>query len=189
MAAAIPTSMPSSIFAGDTLEFEFLDSAYTRAEGYTLNITFVKSGAAYTITSSAAGSNGGFLFTVATTTTDDWTAGTYDYQIYATKSGERRNVGFGSFEVKSNYATATTGLDGRSIVKKTLDALENTFYSRASEKELSMSVGDRTISKMSHAQLIEAIGLYKQLYQRELDAARLASGQANTNNSIYVRFN
>ena len=79
MAYDIPTDIPTLFTAGDTLKFTKELADYLPADGWTLTYSLVKSSAQIQFSASDNG-DGTHLVNVATTTTDDWTAGDYRWQ-------------------------------------------------------------------------------------------------------------
>ena len=131
MAHPVPTTVPERLVAGDTWTFKQSFGDYPAdpdgdgaAGTWTLTTEVVGSSTDLgTFTATASGAD--HLTTVAAATTAGWAAGDYSFQQFVTENdtGERHLVGQGWLEVVANLATATT-FDGRSHVKKTLDALQ-----------------------------------------------------------------
>jgi len=139
-----------------------------------------------TFTATASGST--HLTTVAAATTADWSAGDYSYQQFATENdaGTRHLVAEGWLTVVANLATAATH-DGRSHVKKTLDALQATILGKASQDQLSYSIAGRALQRMSPEELIKWESHYKALYAQELRALRTEKGLGH-HGKIRTRF-
>ena len=79
-----------------------------------------------------------------------------------------------------------SGYDNRSHVKKVLDALEATLENKASQDQLSYSIAGRSLSRLSPTELIQWRDRYREEYNREVQAERIAQGLGNSN-KIRVR--
>lgn len=187
MAASIPTREPQKLIAGDTLKFtrELVD--YLPADGWALSYALVIAGNQVTFTGSDNG-DGTHLINVAASTTATWEPGTYSWQSYVTKSGERYHIAAGTIEIKRNFAQQAYGYDARSHVKITLDALEAVIQGRASKEQKSHTIGDRAIEFMDPGDLIKWRNLYKKEYRREQKAEKLRRG-IDGGDKFLVRFN
>lgn len=127
MAAAIPTTEPASITAGDTATWTRSFSDYLASDGWVLSYAFQKEGGdGQPITFSATASGSDHLVNVASTTTLAWLPGDYIGQAYVTKAGERYRVWQGSISVLLNYAAAGM-TDPRSKAKRILDFIDASF--------------------------------------------------------------
>lgn len=123
MAAAVPTSIPEQIAAGDTATWKISLSDYSASDGWVLSYVFLRldAGGKITITSSASGSD--HLVNDAPTVTALWLPGEYNGQAYVTKSPDRFKVWEGPLRILDNFTTSE-GHDTRTIARKTLDALD-----------------------------------------------------------------
>ena len=137
------------------------------------------------ITASASGDD--HLVELAAADTANYTAGTYHWQAYVTKSTERYTVDSGTIKILPNFAAATSGIDRRSHVKKVLDALEAMLERRATKDQGSIVIAGEILAKMPIQRVLEFYNQYKAAYQRELMAERIANG-LGSGRDIYVRF-
>jgi hypothetical protein len=128
-----------------------------------------------------------YLVSVPASVTATWIAGHYYWQSYLTKGPDRYSDDAGQMVLKSNLTSISGPYDGRTHVKKVLDAIEATIEGRVTTDIASYSIGGRSISKLSPEELIKARQLYLGEYQAELEAARIANGMG-TNRNILVRF-
>ena len=183
---SIPTVEPSSIVQGETLTFTKSLSDYLPADSWVLSYALVNASGQITFTASDNG-DGTHLVDEAPATTAAYTVGTYKYQAKVTGGTDVFLVGEGSIEVETSFAAASSGYDDRSHVKKVLDALEATILGKASSDQLSYSIGNRSLSKMSPAELLDWRSRYEQEYQRELAAEKVNNGLAS-GDKILVRF-
>ena len=165
MAASIPTTEPASFYAGDTVTWGIYNSDYP-ASTYGLTYCMVMTGKIITATATASGDT--HVITISSTTSATYTAGTYDWISYFTKTGERWNRGSGQMIIKPNYATQSSGYDGRSTVQKIFEAIEATIYGRATSSQQSMKVGDRELQYLSPKQLMDLRNFYANEYYKEI---------------------
>lgn len=127
-----------------------------------------------------------FDVTVSATATAAYTAGTYKYVIYMTKSGERYQVESGTVEIKPDFTVLTSTADTRSHVKKVLDAIEAVIESRATVDQMSYSIAGRSLSRTPIAELLKLRQTYRTEYALEVKAEKIAQG-LGVSNQIRVR--
>ncbi len=182
----------NNIKAGDTLDLEYSFGDYDSGT-YTMSIVLrgpeqiniTNGGSGMTVT----GSGTDYTVEVTAAVTADWTAGDYWYSIYMTDgaSSKRYEVETGTVEILTDLSAVSTTYDNRSHVKKVLDALESHIEGRASKADLSYTIGDKTISKMSMVEILQLRDRYKAYYANERAAEKLARGE-NPGGKIKVRF-
>lgn len=184
MTTEIPTIEPSQFTVGDTVKWKKTLDCFKASDSWVL--TYSLRNATNTINLTATASGDDHLISLTAVTTAAYTAGEYWYQAYVTKGAERYQVETGSIVIKENLAASAT-FDGRSHVKKVLDALEATILGKASKDQLSYSIQGRSLSRMSASEVIEWRDKYKAEYQQELREERIAKGLGN-NSIVKVRF-
>lgn len=180
----IATNEPMEITAGDTVKWTRSLSDYLASDGWVLTYALRNEAGSIDITASADGDN--HLVDVAASVTAGWPAGSYSWHGYVTKAAERYSVDTGHIEIKQNLA-ATVSHDGRSHVKKVLDAIEAVLEERATEKQLAYSINGRTLSLTPLAELYTLRSQYIQEYRREVNAERLANGLGSSR-KVLTRF-
>lgn len=185
MAKTIPTTTPTRIFAGDTLEFKISLSEFPASDGWTLYYVLLKSGTQITFNSSADGDV--HLIDVAPATTASYTTGEYTWQSYVDDGTDRYTVDSGRITIKADYSGQSSGLDDRSTIQITLDALESTLQGRASKTQLSVKVGDKEIKYLTHSELINAIQQYRTWVKQERAQEDLENG-TQPKSKVHVRF-
>lgn len=183
MAADIPTIEPETIRAGDTLKFTKRLPDYLPAT-WTLKYSLNKTGSRYTITATDNG-DGTHLVNVAAATTANYPAGVYKWQAYVESGSERYTIATGTLDVKADLSAS--GLDTRSHVKKVLDAIEAVIENRATLDQQSYTIGNRSLQRMAVDELLKLRDTYKQQYQAELQAERIAMGLGHKGR-VLVRF-
>ena len=176
MAHQVPTYEPDTITAGDLITWKKSLGDYPAGESWTLSYALTNSAAQITFTGTADDDD--HLISVSAATSAAWAAGTYSIQGYVTKALERYLVYKGDIRILPNLATASSGLDDRSHVKKTLDLLEATMEALAAGTMTSTSVlGTTYTRKNMYSELIPTIEKYKVWYRQEQDAERVNQGK------------
>jgi len=165
--------MPDEIRAGDSLLLQQAFAEYTPAEW---DLTTEIVGSSGDLGAFVAVDDGEeFATTITAATTATWAAGSYTWQQYMTAGVERRTVGDGTLLVLANLATVATH-DGRSHVKVVLDALEAMIENKATSDQMSYSIGDRALSRMTPSELMGWYQRYKMWYAQETREERIAAG-------------
>ncbi len=183
----IPTIEPTSVVAGDTVKWTKALTDYLPADSWVLSYVLVSLTASITITASDNG-DGSHLVSEAAATTDDWTPGEYTWNAFVTKGAERYRVGDGRLKVEPNFQIHTTsGFDGRSHVKRTLDLIEAAIEGQVPDGMESFTIAGRAVSLMPLSELRAARAEYASLYARELRRQRRTDGKASASR-IGVRF-
>jgi hypothetical protein len=185
---------PTTFMAGESLEWDRTEGDYSTVDGWSLKYYAWNTTKNFTIAATGVGT----LHSVAVTaaTTGAYTAGTYSWKLFAEKGTptvtDRVQLDSGQWVVSTNVSgLAGTGVDDRSTVKKTLDALEATILGKASTDQLQMSVqdgaGSMQVQRMDWEQLTAARNRYVVLYAQELQQARIDRGESS-GRKIVVKF-
>lgn len=190
------TSEPTKFTAGDYVQWKRAASGFSlvtaevpkASSGWVLTYSLVKAGARIAITA-ATHETDDFLVTLTAAVTAAYESGTYAWQAYLTKAstGERYMVDSGTVEIAVNFAALTKGHDGRTHVKKVLDALEAKLEGRASKDQEQMVVAGQVVGMMPIARLLEWYTKYKQAYENEQAAEQVGNG-LGSGKQILTRF-
>lgn len=183
MVAEIDDKEPSEVRAGDTVKWKKYIADYMPADGWTLYYAINNSSALIEITTSDNG-DGYHLVNEAPATTDLWAAGVYKWQSYVSDGTDRYTIETGTIEILPDLTDAAT--DTRSIVKRTLDAIEAVIENRASIDQQSYTIAGRSLSRMSVEELLTLRDKYKSEYLQEIQSEKIARG-LGTKNKILVR--
>lgn len=197
---------PREIIIGDTItwirrdvevvsENDNGDPEYTEikaSEGWTLTFTAVGADGIFSITASADSDDADdFKFTASATTTAEYEAGSYQWQLTADYgTGEdaiRYTVAEGSVTLTDNIAGRSALYDNRSHAKKVLDAIEAVLEGRASKDQESYSIAGRSLSRTPIPDLLRLRSIYKAEYDSELATARIKAG-LGAKRKILTRF-
>lgn len=106
---------------------------------------------------------------------------------FVEKSGERHTVFSGKIEILPDLEAQGSSYDGRSHVKKVLDAIEAVLENRATKEIEESTIEGVQIKRIPHEQLIAMRSKYFAWHQQELAADRLARGMG-TGRKILTRF-
>ena len=191
-------AIPSKIRAGDILQWR--DSETQDVFGNAISspdwsVTYYlrtnKSSEGATVTSSAYLS--GWQFTVASSVTTNFAAGTWYYQAVADKSSnEKQTIDSGQIEVLPSLAyTGSTfkPFDGRSQIAKDLELVQTAIRNLASGGVIKeYKIGTRSAKKYEMEELILLESKLKAELKREEAAELVANGRGNPRN-LFVRFN
>lgn len=178
--------MKTTIYAGDSINETIALADYPATDGWTLQVRFAPQGSGTPLTVSAATAPDGTSYdlTVSTAATTDWAPGKWTYTQWVEKSGQRQTIGTGQITVLADPSTATTGIDTRSHVKKTLDALEAMLEGKAGSDVQSYSINGRQLQHYTIPDLLMLRDKYSAEYARE---QRIKSGKATGGRKINVR--
>lgn len=170
----IATVEPTELVAGDRWLWERQDLDDYPASTWTLSYALVKDGTRIQITGAASGAY--HRIDVAASTTAGYTAGSYRWQAYVTSGSDRRLVGQGELELLPDFATQSSGYDGRSHARIVLDAIEAVIEGRATKDQEEYSIGGRSLKRTPIGDLLKLRDRYRAEAHSEGVADRLASG-------------
>ena len=183
------TTEPKNIVAGDRLIWKRTDlNADYANSAYTLKYSARLEGTGSTeieITASASGSD--YLIEVASAVTANYTAGTYRWQAYITRSSDsqRLTLDSGTWEIIANRDAATT--DPRSHPRIMVEKIEAVLEGRAGGDVASYSINGRSLTKIAISELMEWRDRYRAEYLREVRKERARNGKV-TGSTVLVRF-
>src|SRR5262249_5660295 len=132
--AAIPTSEPTSITIGATAQWRKTIPNYLPADGWVLTYAFRGPGAGLDLNGGQIAVDGdGWIVTISATASATLAAGIYYWQAWLAKGTEKVLADEGRTQVDPNLSTISGVYDGRSEVKKTLDAIRAAIAGRATD--------------------------------------------------------
>lgn len=170
--------------AGDTVKWSKTLADYPASAGWALAYTFINAAGKFSASGTANGDK--FDVTISAATTAALAAGSYYFEGYVSKAGERFRVDAGNVKVAQNIATATT-FDGRSHARKVLDAIQAVIEGRASTDQQEYTIGNRSLKRTPIADLLVLANKYQAMVNAEDNAAAVAAGRG-AKNRILVRF-
>lgn len=184
MSTPTPNIEPAVITAGDTVTWSRSLPDYPATDGWLLSYA-LRGPTAIDITAAANGVD--HLVDVGTVVSSGYADGLYTMQGYVSNGTSRFTVYTGPVTIKPDLAAAGAGYDGRSHVKRTLDAIEAVIEGRASKGDQQLSIDGTTLIKMTATDLLNLRTRYQNEYRREQQAARVAQGK-NSGRKIVTRF-
>lgn len=174
--------IPKSFTAGESVEWRLQLELYPASRGWTIIYHLRSSLEGVQFELAAIADNDAHLVQLSSRETMGYPPMTYWWQCFASKDDEVKLVATGECEVKPNLTTLTH-YDGRSHVKRLLDALENTLLGKASRDQLSYSIAGRSLARMNILELLE----WRDKYKAEYTILLRKAGQCK-DQTIRVRF-
>jgi len=184
-----PTTEPHKLVVGDFVQWKRTDLVddYPVAT-HSAEIVARSTQAGSTEFKIAATENADYyLFSAASSVTENYTAGHYHWQldITETSSGNRIVVDNGTFDVIEDLDV--NGADPRSHAEIMVTKIESILSGKADSDVSNYSINGRSLTKFSFAELMEARESYRAEYQREINK-ELAENGEKTGQTILVRF-
>lgn len=184
MAYTAPTREPDTFIAGDSVSWKRSSADFPSTDGWTLSYIFTANGqSAITVTCTASAPD--YLASISPTVSATFSASLWFWTARVSNGTDTHTVATGRVNVTANPATSTA--DPRSLVKRTLDAIQAAILGAASKDELSLSVDGLALSYRSLDELSRLEIRYQARYNRELSAERAARGLSDGSN-INTRF-
>ncbi|PCJ29614.1 MAG: hypothetical protein COA94_01040 [Rickettsiales bacterium] len=165
---------PASFTAGETVTWKKWIAGFESASGWELVYLMRSQSDDSAIEFAAEIEDDHHLVTLASNETINYKTGQYWWQCFARRAGEQHLIAEGSMFVKPNFSQMDR-VDGRSHVKKTLDALEAMIQGKASRDQLSYSIAGRSLSRLSPSELLQ----WRDQYKAEYVLTRRKSGDLN----------
>src|SRR5689334_23269688 len=134
---------PTSFIAGETVEWKCYLGVYPPIEGWSLSYSFRNFQGGFDI--AAISKDDHYFVLIPADKTASYKDGGYFWQATVTKDDLWRVIKEGSIEIKPNLALLDN-YDGRTHVKKVLDALDSMILGKASRDQLSYSISGRSLS-------------------------------------------
>lgn len=181
MTTSIPTTEPSTINPGDSVNWTRSLPDYLPSDGWVLSYELVKASTRYALSSSASGDK--HLVGISAATSADYVAGDYDWRARVTKGPETYTVSTGRIRVKPSFATA---IDARSNQRIALEAIEATLSGRATSATAEYEIAGRRLKYIPLPELLTLRDRYRIDVAREDATLRAAAGLPNPGR-IYVR--
>ena len=184
-----PTTEPETLVVGDRWVWKRTDIGSTYApSSYALSYRARLLGTGSTNFSFTASESGTeYIIEVGSSTTANYTSGTYAWSMYITRSSDSERIALdtGKFEVKTNLVTSSA--DPRTHAAKMVDYLEATQESLGQKLTTSYSISDRSNTLRSMEEVSVQLNYYRSVYNREVMKDRAKSGR-RTGQNILVRF-
>ena len=181
MSAAIPTTEPAQVRAGETLTFKRTLADYPCS---TWNITYTfrwTGGTSITFTSSPSGLD--HLISVPFSTTALWEPGFYDGVGIVSDGVTATSIWKGRLQVLPNLADSRTDFDARTQARRTLDNINAVLEGRATSTILNSVVDGTALQRIPMADLIMLRDRFATIV-----ALEEAADRGIADRSIFTRF-
>jgi hypothetical protein len=177
--------MIATVDAGATFNYRATLPEYPAEAGWvaTLYLNPRAGGTAQAVTASADGS--AHLFQAAGVATATWAAGSYGWEVWVERAGERYRVDGGQLLVRPTLIGAAAGIDTRSQAER---ALEDARAALAAWTPTTRkyTIGGRAMEFNSVAEILQLISHWQVEVKREQAAARMAAG-LDARRKVHVR--
>lgn len=188
-ASQAPEGEPDEIVVGDFIQWKRSDlvSDYPLADYSAEYVARITGGGSSEIKVAATETDGTYLFTADSTTSADFDAGYYHWQLEVTKtsSGDRVVVDRGYFTAIEDLDV--NGADPRSHAEIMITKIESVLQGKADSDVSSYSINGRSLTKLSFNELVEARDYYRREFVKE-KAKDAAKHNKPTGQTIKVRF-
>ena len=171
--------------AGDTWQWTKRLSLYPALQGYALAYYFANATNAFSISGGAV-TAAGDTFVIDFAATAGIAPGKYRWQAYATLAGVRSTAAEGWLIVTPNLAAGP--VDARTPARALLDAIDSVLAGRILDDTSKYTIGNRSLEKLSHLDLMKARSLIAWRVFHEQRAERVANGLGD-GKRLLVRFN
>jgi hypothetical protein len=181
----------TTLTAGTTLNFTTSVPSYPANASWVLKHRLIPrvSGSAITLTGAPDSADPTLHRTQATAvTTAAWAAGVYSWASWVEKAAEVYDVAVGTVEITPDPRTAAAGaLDTRSDAQIALEAAKAAMAAWTPTTK-SYTIGDRSYTFNSPAEIIAVVNYWQNEVKREEDALAMAAG-LGSRRKVYVRLN
>lgn len=179
MAAAVPSSEPTTIIAGDTIPWTKSLPDYLASDGWILSYAFrLENGAGVqdVIAVTLPGSTTDFSASITATQSAAMKPGTWVFAAYVTKGSERYRIAAGTVVVLPNLAKVDSSTDLRSPAKRAFDNAQAAW--EAVKLGQTVTLNGRTYSQHNLTSLITYVDRCRSDYNLEVAAQQQeATGQ------------
>lgn len=151
MPPPIPTSLPATIQAGDTITWRRELADYTPGNGWTLRYTLISAVGVYSVTATPDGA--AYAVTITASTSATWAAGLYTLVEYVTNGSQRITLGSSNVRVLPDLAAAIAPVDTRTHARKVLDNI-NAWLESKSITAGETQLGDRRLRQYEIGDLL-----------------------------------
>jgi len=184
-----PKEEPSEILIGEFVQWVRSDlTADYSPTLYRLVYSAISADGTAKITlTSSEDANGNHLFEASSATTGAWAKGEYYWQVEIERISDSARVLDRRGNVQVLPDLATTGTNPRSHAEVMLSKIESILENRADKDVTSYSIGGRSITKMSVAELMDWRNMYRKEVRAERNKRAIANGKSSST-TIKARF-
>lgn len=145
----IPTTVPTTITAGDTVRWRMVLNGYA-PNVWGLEFQFASAAGAHTVTATADDDGTGYMMHIPATDSASWKAGHYTWRARVTKDGDVYTVAEGLCTVAP---ALTAGVDARSPARRALDQIKEYLANPNSIACQSYTIKGRSLAQYSLPEL------------------------------------
>ena len=186
MADTTLTSIPASLYAGDTLAWLLTDGDYPATDGWGITFGFrAHQSSAIDLVSAADGAN--HLVSASAAITATWLPAVYKGVARVSDGTIQRTKWKGTIEVLPGLIEAGDNYDTRSNARICLDALDAVMAGKATREVLNTTIAGQSIGRMSWTEMIAAKNYYADIVAGEQAIEDAANGKTSSRN-IFARF-
>lgn len=185
--AASPNQEPTTIVAGDLVQWRKEDYSAYAGGGFELRYTFRPAGGGDPVAVTATVSGTEFRASMSSTVTAAMAPGRWYWSAYLVRISDNSRVQVDDGETIVEANRQVDPSDTRSHARRTLDAIEAAIEGRATDTVQSYTIGGRQINKMDAQELMSWRNYYRNEVLAEEDAERRKNGLASRN-TILARF-
>jgi len=167
-----PTTEPDELIVGDTWAWTKSLPDYPAGGGWVLTYYVKNEAASFQITCTASGND--HLATVLAATSGTYAPGTYRYWARVVNGAQSFTVSQGDIKLLPNPAS-TGAFDSRSMSARIVEQLEQLALRRAGGRQ-QVTVDGISMVFDTQADVIKALGYWKQQVATEQQADRIAKG-------------
>lgn len=187
--ATAPELEPAQLVIGDFVQWKRSDLVddYPTASYTAEYVARIDAGGSSEIKIAATEASNYYLFTVESTDSDSYEAGMYNWQleITQTSSGNRVVVDRGHFEVLVDLDA--NNVDPRTHAEIMVAKIESLLQGKADSDVSNYSIGNRSLTKLSFEELMNARDYYQREVVRHMNEERVRHGKTGSS-TIRVRF-
>lgn len=188
-AANAPEGEPLEIVVGDFIQWKRSDLVqdYPLASHSAQYVARITGGGSSEVILPATETDGTYLFTVSSATSENFTPGFYHWQLEVIQTATSNRIVVDRGEFTAIVDLDVNGSDPRSHAQIMIGKIESILQGKADSDVGSYSIAGRSLTKMSFAELMDARDQYKAEFQQELIKDRIRRGKS-TGATVKVRF-
>lgn len=187
--AEAPELEPASLVIGDFVQWKRSDLVddYPTADYSAEYVARIDAGGSSEIKIAATEASTYYLFTVSSTDSASYEAGMYNWQleITQTSTGNRVVVDRGHFEILVDLDA--NNVDPRTHAEIMVAKIESLLQGKADSDVSNYSIGNRSLTKLSFEELMNAREYYQREVVRHMNEERVRHGKTGSS-TIRVRF-
>lgn len=188
-AATAPEGEPSEIVVGDYIQWKRSDlvSDYPTADYTATYIARITGGGASEIQLTGTAYNGSYLFTADSTTSADFVAGYYHWQLEIVRNSDSNRIVVDRGAFTAIVDLDVSNADPRTHAEIMLTKIEALLQGKADSDVANYSIQGRSLTKFSIAELLEWRDYYREEVEKQKRLEEIKLGRP-VSSTIKVRF-